>query len=536
MVLKASIFFLLWMSVFNAQAEMNFSYEMKYGDGKLENQENENYSYFENLLDVNTNFGDNIYLFNQFEFSTPPIFGEPKKGLNTFYLEYTTEKYEIKFGDLFELYGMGLSYFSLPDQNIDYDNSVRGIRLNYYYNNIRISSLVGSKKFKFRFFPISREPDSYLINKIALISFDIENDKIGLVQYLYKNQNSILEYDLINKIYFSSTSNIGKELYERALVYFESELSDTIYISEHNMNWYNSFGPFEIFIDKVWNKYNKIYGDEVFGSRFYSSIYTEILGMGITYEYKNYFTPYLIKTISNPPIVYRESNSILASRNNHSINFGDEIGHQIEINKNLFTNTNFIGNFSISQRHKNDEMESINIIDLISMNEVNEVFDYNPFRQFYFEMNGWTLLDRLYYKVGLDHFTEFIDGKSTSAITIPTQWVWKFNNLGSLTIYLETQKKYLKGLLENEEYSNNYFSLSFKSRGNWIITGFFDYELKDEKSDQWPGVDVFYYLNSETQISLFYGSQKGGLVCANGICAVQPGFEDGIKITFRSIF
>jgi len=35
---------------------------------------------------------------------------------------------------------------------------------------------------------------------------------------------------------------------------------------------------------------------------------------------------------------------------------------------------------------------------------------------------------------------------------------------------------------------------------------------------------------------LFYGSQKGGLVCANGICAEQPGFEDGFKVTLRSIF
>ena len=53
---------------------------------------------------------------------------------------------------------------------------------------------------------------------------------------------------------------------------------------------------------------------------------------------------------------------------------------------------------------------------------------------------------------------------------------------------------------------------------------------------KWTGFDFSYYLNSDTQISFFYGSQKGGLVCANGICAEQPGFEDGIKITFRSIF
>ena len=58
----------------------------------------------------------------------------------------------------------------------------------------------------------------------------------------------------------------------------------------------------------------------------------DFLGTGITYEHKNYYSPYLIKTVSNPPIVYREGSSILASRNSHSINFGNEIGHQIDLN------------------------------------------------------------------------------------------------------------------------------------------------------------------------------------------------------------
>ena len=53
---------------------------------------------------------------------------------------------------------------------------------------------------------------------------------------------------------------------------------------------------------------------------------------------------------------------------------------------------------------------------------------------------------------------------------------------------------------------------------------------------KWKGVDLTYKINTSTQISFFSGSQKGGLVCANGICAIQPGFEDGYKVTFRSLF
>ena len=55
---------LLW-GILSAQIEMNYSYEMKYGDGKQVTslpQDTTDYSYFENLLDINTYIGDNIYI------------------------------------------------------------------------------------------------------------------------------------------------------------------------------------------------------------------------------------------------------------------------------------------------------------------------------------------------------------------------------------------------------------------------------------------------------------------------------------------
>ncbi len=529
----------LLLGILFPQAEINFSYEMKYGDD-LENQTDEKYNYFENLLDINTYYSDNVYAYTQFEYSAPPIFGHSIDGLNAFYMEYTNEKFNIKLGDIYELYGRGLSFYTLQDQNIDYDNSVTGMRLNYYFDrDIYISGLLGKKEYQFNFFPSSRASESFshMLNNIALLSINIENEIMGITQYLFKNQYSVIEYDLIDKIFLAYTTDIGEELNNRAFNnYFESDIPDTIYTYEHNLNWNHSFGPFEIYLDKVWNRYTKIYGNEVFGSRFYAAIYTEFIGTGITYEYKDYFTPYLIKSLTNPPIVYRESNSILASRNAHSMNFGNEIGHQLDINKNLFGNMNLAVNLSLAHRHQMDDMETISLFDILSMKDEDALYDYYPFRQFYLEMNGWILSERLYYKVGMDHFTEFLDGKNTDAFTIPTQWVWKISNKNSLTMYIETQKKNAQTSLTTDEYTYNYFSSSYSHMGNWVLTGFYDQEIKDSKSNEWVGADLSFKLNSETQFSIFYGSQKGGLVCANGICTEQPGFEDGIKITFRSLF
>ena len=86
------------------------------------------------------------------------------------------------------------------------------------------------------------------------------------------------------------------------------------------------------------------------------------------------------------------------------------------------------------------------------------------------------------------------------------------------------------------KYTNYYSSITYSLLGNWILTGFIDVEVKNDKPNKLIGSELSYKLSSESQVSLFYGSQKGGLVCANGICAEQPGFEDGYKVTLRSLF
>ena len=86
---------------------------------------------------------------------------------------------------------------------------------------------------------------------------------------------------------------------------------------------------------------------------------------------------------------------------------------------------NLLGNLSLSHKHNNEGMTALGLADFLSMEEVETIYDYNPFRQFYLEVNSWSLSDRFYYKIGIDQFTEYIDGKNTFAFTIPTQWVWK---------------------------------------------------------------------------------------------------------------
>ena len=52
-------------------------------------------------------------------------------------------------------------------------------------------------------------------------------------------------------------------------------------------------------------------------------------------------------------------------------------------------------------------------------------------------------------------------------------------------------------------------------------------------NNSWQGIEISKRILNNSDINIFYGSQKGGLVCANGVCGTYPGFKDGIKINLR---
>ena len=108
---------------------------------------------------------------------------------------------------------------------------------------------------------------------------------------------------------------------------------DTLYTYEHNFSGSINLFESDIYIENSQVSYNTANEKQLCGSKLYGSIYRDILGFGITYEYKNYSMEDYIPTLSNPPIVFREANSSLASRNSHVINWSDEIGHQLHYQK-----------------------------------------------------------------------------------------------------------------------------------------------------------------------------------------------------------
>ena len=112
------------------------------------------------------------------------------------------------------------------------------------------------------------------------------------------------------------------------------------------------------------------------------------------------------------------------------------------------------------------------------------------------------------------------------------QFAYKFDKGNSVTFYVEVQDQWK----DEVKHYYWYFGPSYNHYGKWSISLFYDNEKRGKPTDSWLGLDYTININDTNQLSLFYGSQQGGLVCANGSCVFQPDFDDGMKVTLRSSF
>ena len=610
---KVSCFF-IFISVCFPQIDYTISNEMKSGDGEeLVSGQYVPYNYFENLVDINLSYL-RLNLYEQWEFSDPPQFGYPQQKLNKVYLEYTDDDLMVKLGDIYTLYGRGLGLNLFQDQSLDFDNSLRGIEFSYSQNEgMRFFGLGGNGQYEYKSPGAAqgRYNNKSIYNSVTAFGAEI---------WLPWIASNVIMFNLNQDI---ESLSVGGD-------------KDNKHVDIDNFGLNGIWGPVDFYLEKSWLDWtiegilddfdNPIHHK---GSFFYTALSFDLLGFGITHEFKDYDAEDFLLSISNPPIVFRESASTLVSRSLHLINFTDEVGHQLEIMKRIGENYNLLFNYSISHRQNgfsdkvfiikvdttflpngNIAVETIDstvsmienvplLNDLIKFDE--NSFSFFPFSQFYIELDGYLFSENLNFKLGFDYKREILPDEKKNKIydyslavtdlnitlqyentfeyqkvlTLPNQFSYNFGNGSSLSSYIEFQwitneynrdKFYIDSISVENSYSDNiynrYITLSYRHPSKWTITAIYDYNSFDlynqsgfntnpdddnylehglrqlgiDLKNKWFGVEFLKDFSSNHQLSVFYGSEIGGLRCANGVCAYQPPFMDGFKIAFRSIF
>jgi hypothetical protein len=286
--------------------------------------------------------------------------------------------------------------------------------------------------------------------------------------------------------------------------------------------------------------------DQLF--RHYVNVYLAanyfIRDTGITLEYKSYkfgLADYLTMQntyrhqrflpIQNPPTVIREHSWTLLNRQNHQVDFNDEVGFQFEVEHPLFDQTTLILNTALASKHIGYKAvnSDLGFMDFERINSKPLLFpslekEYSPFWNILIEAehyfaNGSMINGGIAYlsETDYDPFPPTLS-YDTQAYIFPFQLNYVLNPEYTCLFTVEYGRF--------SENSSPYFTNSIFSAG-LSKTPWFTFMLKYERLSQklelsdkngWLTGSVQFRFRQKQVIEISYGDEKGGLICKNGLC------------------
>jgi len=350
------------------------------------------YSFSENILDINL-FLNGFESWVQYEYSNPPNIGFPLNDIRKFRFEYSSRNIKIQIGDIYKIWDRGLILNQFEDQDINFDNGIRGFSLDV-------------KRGFFTFNHINGSAEIWELGSDLRIPFF--NNKHAL----FANR---INYNL-NNFNLSISHLVSNEEHKKMSLETVDVKHDLIGISSGIAS--NNFDLFFEYVDKISTvrqvEIESLPNDTLKkGFGLYGNINVYLGSWGLTTEYKKYSFDVLHGDVTpddygnqisfqQMPTLGKEQSTTLLGRRSHNYNFNDERGVQYELNgsiaslslnaqySHLSRNEIWVserGPFSWAQSPIKNSLPSSNIFAL-------------PYYENYQEVNGYLFDDRLYFKIG----------------------------------------------------------------------------------------------------------------------------------------
>jgi hypothetical protein len=484
--------------------------------------------YRENLTDVKFRFPYDVTVGLRLLFDNPPEVGRSFNGLSRRFVEYNKDNLELRAGNFSELYGKGLVVNLFENRGLAYDTWADGLKASYNTGGLKASLLYGAIEFA----------DS--INFWRVESYTLTG---GNIEYKFnRNISAGVSYvDAVGNIPLPGIDyNLRAEIPEFYLT-----------LDVENFKWFVNWSQKRTDVKNVQTSP---------GTGLYSSLSFNTSGLGIVIDYKNYryderdpferydYTrPTRMLPFMNPPIVQKEHSYILLSRSIHEIDFNDEVGLQLELFYSLFEDTYINFNSSLSSRHNFYLYDQSNF-SFVKESRAGDFLPatgdkYSPFREYLLEIEqslGFSTVVNFGFarrsKVLYNDFTGNAGSHKIRSTVIPLLVQHTFNEDYSTILQFEYESVFDNYNTSQTEYSNSFISLSgnfysvFNLNLRYEITTN-DYDLSGK--DNWFTVETGYRLSSTNNITVSYGSERGGQTCSNGVCRYILPFE-GFKMTFLS--
>lgn len=531
----------------NLNVDAAVSNFLRYGNGYEYTGRNKNpKEYFENLTDARLNVNGVIFGL-RYEISEPREYGQNFRGIRKRYIEYKHDiGVSLRAGDFWDVISRGLSLNVFEDRSLAYDTGIDGVRAAY-------QKTFGKKN------PVKI--------KAQIIGGDINYSDYLQPERIenYKIRSAFAEVSPIKQL------TLGLNFVHSIGTLPEDNVSTTVKTDVPEINMNLNFSDIELYAAYS-RKTSLVNANEIFpnpltakGDGFYSSLSLSKGKVGVTLDYKNYryditlpdnrsnTRPTRMLPYQNPPTAQREHTSTLITRNPHVVNFNDEVGGQVDIVYSPTDKLSFNFNGSIASRHY--QYRDIDTTPVISYTRVERSGSaipslddpFSPFWEIFLE-GEYYASDKVYTKLAFarQNSTQFnqlnpLSSEKIFTTTIPVELKYSLSEAYTLTFIAEQQwvhNSFRTSLESDQNFTNRFLSFTLSRSPNLNLTANFESTTDDEeptgKKFWWLG-EVLFKINQSNTVSVSYGSERGGLRCANGICRFVQPFE-GFRTTVSTQF
>ena len=533
-----------------------------------------NKRYLEETANGQVFIGDLILGF-RYQYDDPTeLYHQSFQGIKKRYIEYRKDGLSVRAGTLNAMIGRGLSLNLFENRGIYYDTELDGLRLAYRtaFSNIAIDAQAMAGTINFMDFAgVSGSQAIAGQDTGRLEAYRLQAAEIGLTPHI----NELKDVFKQIRVGFSWVHTTG--VYPPSSPFpppgFDTPVNDsmdvtipgmTVDIKGKDVQWYMEYAGKRT--DAVMRSNNNTGGVSWSGA-LYSALTFNRPGFGTSLEYKNYhfdvvgltdqnnerFRTTKALPFQNGPIAFKEHSFTLATRVQHSINFNDEVGFQLDgfyaPTENILINFNVSGSsthdgYLVSPTTGADSTITRTTAWLPKFDDA-----FQPFWEMYAEAE-YTFEDESFIKIAINRnqvptpnygrSTSFPMVKGQFALStdwsvnfdFENQWLWDPHKLadttGSARILSTDPLRVFSQIIA--------FGFARSPYGGLTAI----YEWTTDKTDvsgrrNWFLMEGNIRVGGSNTLIVSYGAERGGIRCSNGICRQLNSFE-GWRMTLASRF
>ena len=515
-----------------AQVQYSVNNWLRYGNGdKLSGTFERQKEYLENQTNVRL-FWSDFTLGMQYLHDNPPEsdYVPNYVGIKKRYVEFQHEGVEIRAGDYYTLYGRGLAVNLFENRAINYDTGLDGLRGIYRNDNLTTIMAFGSLRYYDLLNPARVE--NYNVKSAHLEVEPLDNLRIGGSSVGIRGE---LPTDF-------GSDHVQSDIYEGMLT---ASVAGVDIFSEYA--WKNASGLKQTGNDQFESFYTNGWG--LYGSLSYASE----LGFGATFEYKNYEfdpvnpdqrtpnRPTRMLPVQNPPTVFKEHGFYFLSRDMHVIDFNDETGMQLDVFYALTPRITINLNGSVASRTVAwKPLANLRFQEIKRANRLLPAFEdaFSPFYEVYGEVE-WYLDEQSYIRAAVNRRydapyeeTYRLGGNlkslhEVSSWTLPVRIEYMLTGPYSIGASFE-QQLFHESTLKTPDYYNQFVSLTFSRAPEWAASVRMELTTTEYEPSQkkfWITGEFTHRIGNAHTATVSYGTERGGLVCSNGICRLVDPFN-----------